>query len=107
MLMLYAHVYIMRLSAQQPATPNDPTPKTETQVVQPSAPSAAAGQQPASSAPTAPANDSPGAKSSRAEEVSTRDTPPTFKVRVNLVLVRVVVRDTQGNVVPNLKKEDF
>lgn len=41
------------------------------------------------------------------EEVSTRDTPPTFKVRVNLVLVRVVVRDAKGNIVGNLKKEDF
>ncbi|MGC1485321.1 MAG: VWA domain-containing protein [Candidatus Acidiferrum sp.] len=40
-------------------------------------------------------------------EVSSRDTAPTFKVRVNLVLVRVVVRDQQGRVVPNLHKEDF
>jgi VWFA-related protein len=40
-------------------------------------------------------------------EVSSRDTPATFKVRVNLVLVRVVVRDGQGHVVPNLHKEDF
>jgi VWFA-related protein len=40
-------------------------------------------------------------------EVSSRDTPATFKVRVNLVLVRVVVRDGQGNVVGNLGKEDF
>jgi VWFA-related protein len=40
-------------------------------------------------------------------EVSSRDTAPTFKVRVNLVLVRVVVRDQQGKVVPNLHKEDF
>src|SRR5229473_2907416 len=40
-------------------------------------------------------------------EVSSHDTPPTFKVRVNLVLVRVVVRDGQGHVVPNLRKEDF
>jgi VWFA-related protein len=46
----------------------------------------------------APANDS---------ELSTRDTPPTFRVRVNLVLVRVVVRDNTGKVVTNLKKEDF
>src|SRR5438309_4150749 len=41
------------------------------------------------------------------EEVSSPDTPTTFKVRVNLVLVRVVVRDAQGKVVSNLKKEDF
>lgn len=40
-------------------------------------------------------------------ELSTRDTPPTFRVRVNLVLVRVVVRDGSGKVVTNLKKEDF
>lgn len=40
-------------------------------------------------------------------EVSSRDTAPTFKVRVNLVLVRVVVRDQQGKIVPNLHKEDF
>src|ERR1700730_9349053 len=47
----------------------------------------------------APANDT--------SEVSTRDTPPTFRVRVNLVLVRVVVRDSTGKVVTSLKKEDF
>src|SRR5258708_7961537 len=41
------------------------------------------------------------------EEVSSHDTPATFKVRVNLVLVRVVVRDSKGKIVPNLKKEDF
>jgi VWFA-related protein len=41
------------------------------------------------------------------EEMSSRDTPATFKVRVNLVLVRVVVRDANGKIVPNLKKEDF
>lgn len=41
------------------------------------------------------------------QEVSTRDTPTTFKVRVNTVLVRVVVRDGHGNIVPGLKKEDF
>src|SRR5690242_6409998 len=41
------------------------------------------------------------------QEVSSRDTPATFKVRVNNVLVRVVVRDAKGRVVPDLKKEDF
>ena len=44
---------------------------------------------------------------SQKEEVSSHDTPTTFKVRVNLVLVRVVVRDRQGKIVSNLKKEDF
>ncbi|HEU0369359.1 MAG TPA: VWA domain-containing protein, partial [Candidatus Acidoferrum sp.] len=37
----------------------------------------------------------------------TRDSSTTFKVRVNLVLVRVVVRDEHGKIVENLKKEDF
>ncbi len=55
--------------------------------------------------PAAPAN--LGSRAGANTEVSSRDTAPTFKVRVNLVLVRVVVRDSQGNVVPNLKKEDF
>jgi VWFA-related protein len=41
------------------------------------------------------------------QEVVTRDSPTTFKVRVNLVLVRVVVRDEHGKIVDNLKKEDF
>ena len=47
------------------------------------------------------------ADANSASELSTRDNPATFKVRVNLVLVRVVVRDTQGKVVTGLKKEDF
>jgi len=40
-------------------------------------------------------------------ELVSQDTPATFKVRVNLVLVRVVVRDDKGKVVTNLRKEDF
>ena len=41
------------------------------------------------------------------KEFFSQDTPATFKVRVNNVLVRVVVRDLHGKVVSNLKKEDF
>jgi len=48
----------------------------------------------------------PPAKAQDAEVVS-RDTPATFKVRVNNVLVRVVVRDPNGKIIANLKKEDF
>jgi VWFA-related protein len=54
-----------------------------------------------------PAPQAPAPDPNNASEVSTRDNPATFRVRVNLVLVRVVVRDKDGKVVPGLKKEDF
>jgi VWFA-related protein len=41
------------------------------------------------------------------DEVSTREGPATFRVRVNLVQVRVVVRDEHGKIVPDLHREDF
>jgi VWFA-related protein len=78
----------VRVSAQTPASPTAPVASSPAQTpAEPAKP-----QAPAS-------NDN--------VEVSSRDTAPTFKVRVNLVLVRVVVRDQQGHVVPNLHKEDF
>jgi VWFA-related protein len=40
-------------------------------------------------------------------EVSSHETPATFKSRVNLVLVPVVVRDGQGRAIGNLTQEDF
>jgi len=48
----------------------------------------------------------PDAKASN-DEITSHDTPATFKVSVIIVLVRVVVRDAQGKAVTNLKKEDF
>src|ERR1700694_2612623 len=76
-----------KLFAQTPAAsapPQDPQAKTDSNDKPPPPPAAGDNQ-----------------------EVSRRDTPATFKVRVNLVLVRVVVRDAQGKIVPGLKKEDF
>jgi VWFA-related protein len=60
---------------------------------------------------TPPANTSqnapkPDAKATN-DEIVSHESPATFKVRVNEVLVRVVVRDSNGKVVTNLKKEDF
>jgi VWFA-related protein len=71
----------------------------------PSAPQPAATPIAAGPAPAAAAQDS--ATQAKSAEVVTRDSATTFKVRVNLVQVRVVVRDENGKVVENLKKEDF
>jgi VWFA-related protein len=40
-------------------------------------------------------------------EMSSHDTPATFKAKVNLVLVPVVVRDAEGHAIGNLRQEDF
>jgi VWFA-related protein len=40
-------------------------------------------------------------------EIATRDEPATFKVNSKLVVVRAVVRDSQGHAVGNLHEEDF
>jgi len=55
------------------------------------------------SAPTTPPSDS----SDSTQEVNTRDSATPFSVRVNLVPIRVVVRDAHGLAVPNLPQDDF
>ena len=79
------------LCAQEPAAGNaGATPAT---AQSPASPTPA-------TTPTAP-------QEPKKSEVETHDTPAVFKVRVNLVLVRVVVRDQRGKVVENLHQEDF
>ncbi len=41
------------------------------------------------------------------EEMTTRETPATFKSKVNLVLVPVIVRDHAGRTIGHLRREDF
>src|SRR5215469_11922553 len=65
----------------------------------------------APSGPQAPAGhpqeaeDKPKADST--SEISQTETAATFKVRVNLVQVRVIVRDPSGKAIDNLTKQDF
>jgi VWFA-related protein len=40
-------------------------------------------------------------------EISTQEQSQSFQVKVNLVELRVVVRDAQGNAIGNLKQDDF
>ena len=79
-------------SAPAPAAPpaSTPAPPAQDASTKPDAAKATTAQQP-----------------SENSELVSQDSPPTFKVRVNLVLVRVVVRDSKGQVVPNLHREDF
>jgi hypothetical protein len=38
------------------------------------------------------------------DEIVSRDTPTTFRVRVNVVLVRVVVRDSEGEQIGTMNR---
>src|SRR5271157_597461 len=69
------------LSSQEPASP---TPSTDVTTTQPQK-----------------------SETEPKPQVSTEDTVSTFKLRVNLVQVHVIVRDSAGKPVENLHKEDF
>ena len=70
------------------------------------------GQAPQEPATPKPAADTPSSQPSKAEaqqkkEVLVQDTGNTFKLRVNLVQVHVIVRGNAGKPVEGLHKEDF
>jgi VWFA-related protein len=81
------------LSAQEPAAPPAAVPATP---------------QPAdkNSADT-PTESAVKVKTENGSEISQTDSGATFKVRVNLVQVRVIVRESSGKAVGNLTRQDF
>jgi VWFA-related protein len=84
-------------TAQQPTTAA-PTPSSTT--------SSTSTATPQSSTPIPPSTQKP--VDANAPEISSQEeTSTTFKVKVNLVEVRVVVRDAYGKAVGNLKQDDF
>jgi VWFA-related protein len=60
----------------------------------------------ASSSTRAPAPQ-PSSPADSTQEINTRDAATPFSVRVNLVPIRVVVRDAKGHAVAGLRQEDF
>jgi VWFA-related protein len=67
----------------------------------------AAGQSPPANGTATSASSTGGSAAAPGQEISSHDEVTTFKVKVNLVLVRVVVRDSKGHAIGNLRQEDF
>jgi VWFA-related protein len=113
---LFVLVLAGSLSGQSPPTSSPPSstqanaPQPATQSNPQSAPAGTPQSAPQNSGPSVPTNTPPTSTQTAnapAQEISTHDEVTTFKVKVNLVLVRVVVRDSKGKAVGNLHKEDF
>ena len=50
---------------------------------------------------------SPAGQTANSDELTTHDSSSVFKVKTHVVIVRVVVRDANGQIVTGLKKDDF
>ncbi|HKM67776.1 MAG TPA: VWA domain-containing protein [Candidatus Acidoferrum sp.] len=89
-LLLFLASQLSTLRAQDaPATP--PSPPTATE-----------------KAPSSPTQEAPPKpKSDTGSEIQQTDSPATFKIRVNLVQVHVIVRDSTGKAIGNLTRQDF
>ena len=57
--------------------------------------------------PASPQESAPKPKPDTGSEISQMDSAATFKLRVNLVQVRVIVRDSSGKAINNLTRQDF
>jgi len=76
-------------------------------VVVPSARAQDPAPAPEKAPPANPQEPAPKPKADNASEISQMDSAATFKVRVNLVQVRVIVRDSTGKPIENLTRQDF
>jgi VWFA-related protein len=83
------------ISHAQAAAPNPPQQTTGAPTAQP----ATVQPPPPAAQSSAPTPDTP--------EVNTQESPVPFRVRVNLVPIRVVVHDSKGRPVTSLRREDF
>src|SRR5271167_4022448 len=87
-------------SPAPPASPVQPAPAAQSETAPPS-------QTPSATQPSSPQSPQPAPPAKPDSELSMQDTRTTFKIRVNLVQVHVVVRDSHDKPVENLKREDF
>ncbi len=90
--------FLVVAGGQQPPPQTQPPPAQTPPAQTPPAQTAA---------PQTPAQPAPAPVNPNAPETTTRDEPATFKARVNLVMVPVVVRDKAGKAVGGLHQEDF